>query len=86
MTQFPAWGRGAHSSVLPWRIPRTEEPGRFWSMRSQRVGHSLATNTFTSLSLIITEIEAFLGFLAPELLTHVSFLAFGFSFGILMFL
>ena len=27
----------AHSSILAWRIPWTEEPGRPWSMRSQRV-------------------------------------------------
>ena len=24
----------AHSSVLAWRIPRTEEPGELWSMGS----------------------------------------------------
>ena len=29
-----------HSSILAWRIPRTEEPGGLQSMRSQRVGHS----------------------------------------------
>ena len=28
-----------HSSILAWRIPWTEEPGRLQSMRSQRVGH-----------------------------------------------
>ena len=28
-----------HSSILAWRIPRTEEHGRLQSMRSQRVGH-----------------------------------------------
>ena len=28
-----------HSSILAWRIPRTEEPGRLQSMGSQRVGH-----------------------------------------------
>ena len=27
-----------HSSVLAWRIPRTEEPGGLQSMGSQRVG------------------------------------------------
>ena len=26
-----------HSSILSWRIPWTEEPGRLWSMGSQRV-------------------------------------------------
>ena len=29
-----------HSSILPWRIPWTEEPGRLQSMGSQRVGHN----------------------------------------------
>ena len=28
-----------HSSVLAWRIPGTEEPGRLPSMGSRRVGH-----------------------------------------------
>ena len=28
-----------HSSILAWRIPCTEEPGRLRSIRSQRVGH-----------------------------------------------
>ena len=28
-----------HSSVLAWRIPRTEEPGGLQSMGSQRAGH-----------------------------------------------
>ena len=28
-----------HSSILAWRIPRTEEPGGLQSMGSQTVGH-----------------------------------------------
>ena len=28
-----------HSSILAWRIPWTEEPGRLQSLGSQRVGH-----------------------------------------------
>ena len=28
-----------HSSILAWKIPRTEEPGRLQSMGSQRVEH-----------------------------------------------
>ena len=28
-----------HASVLAWRIPWTEEPGKLQSMGSQRVGH-----------------------------------------------
>ena len=29
-----------HSSILAWRVPWTEEPGRLQSMRSHRVGHN----------------------------------------------
>ena len=29
-----------HSSILAWRIPRTEEPGRLRSTVSQRVSHN----------------------------------------------
>ena len=36
-----------HSSILAWRIPWMEEPGGLQTMRSQRVGHNLATNTET---------------------------------------
>ena len=29
----------SHSSILAWKIPRTEEPGRLQPMGSQRVRH-----------------------------------------------
>ena len=32
-----------HSSILAWKIPWTEEPGRLQSMGSQRVGHDWVT-------------------------------------------
>ena len=32
-------GMATHSSILAWRIPWTDEPGRLQSMGSQRVGH-----------------------------------------------
>jgi len=32
-------GMATHSSILAWRIPRTEEPGRLRFMESQRVSH-----------------------------------------------
>ena len=35
----PGGGHGNHSSILAWRIPWTEEPGRLQSMGSQRTGH-----------------------------------------------
>ena len=47
----------SHSSILAWRIPRTEEPGRLKSMLSQRAGHNWATehmctHTFSSVQLL----------------------------------
>ena len=31
-----------HSSILSWRIPWTEEPGRLQSIESRRIGHNEA--------------------------------------------
>ena len=39
-----------HSSILAWRIPWTEEPGRLQSMWSQRVGHDWATSLWRVLT------------------------------------
>ena len=36
-------GMAIHSSILVWRIPWTEEPGRLQSMGLQRVRHDWAT-------------------------------------------
>ena len=36
-----------HSSILAWRIPWSEEPGRLQSKGSQVVGHDRATHIFT---------------------------------------
>ena len=36
-----------HSSILAWRIPWTEGPGRLQSIWLQKVGHNWVTNTFT---------------------------------------
>ena len=33
-------GEGNGNSILAWRIPWTEEPGRLQSMRLERVGHN----------------------------------------------
>ena len=33
-------GMATHSSILVWKIPWTEEPGRLQSTGSQRVRHS----------------------------------------------
>ena len=42
-----------HSSILAWKIPWTEEPGRLQSTGSQRVGHDWVT----SLSLFTFHIK-----------------------------
>ena len=45
----PEKAMAPHSSILAWKIPWTEEPGRLQSMRSQRVGHDWVTSLhFTS--------------------------------------
>ena len=36
-------GMATHSSVLAWKIPWTEEPGRLQSIRLQRVRHDKGT-------------------------------------------
>ena len=33
-------GVSTHSSILTWKIPWAEEPGRLQSMGSQRTGHN----------------------------------------------
>ena len=33
-----------HSSILPWEIPWTEEPGGLWSMGLQKSGTQLGNN------------------------------------------
>ena len=40
-------GMATHSSILAWRIPWTEEPGRLQSVGSKTVGHNWATNACT---------------------------------------
>ena len=39
LVQFLEKEMATHSSVLAWRIPWTEKPGRLKSMESHRVGH-----------------------------------------------
>ena len=40
-------GTETHSSILAWRIPWAEEPGKLQSMGLKRVGHDWVTLTFT---------------------------------------
>ena len=40
----------AHSSILAWEIPWTEEPDGLWSMGSQRVGHDCTEHIYITSS------------------------------------
>ena len=42
-----------HPSILAWRIPRTEEPGRLQSIGLQRFGYDCTTNIFTFIYIYI---------------------------------
>ena len=47
-----------HSSILVWKIPWTEQPGRLQSMGSQGVGQDLVTKQ----QQIITKVPEDLGY------------------------
>ena len=40
----------AHSRILDWEIPWTEEPDGLWSMGSQRVGHDCTEHIYITSS------------------------------------
>ena len=42
-------GMALHSSILAWRIPWIEDPGRLQSTGSQTVGHDLVTKQQQSI-------------------------------------
>ena len=44
-----------HSSILAWKIPWTEDPGRPQSMGSPRVGHDLATELKITSAMILKD-------------------------------
>ena len=44
----------SHSSILPWEIPWTEEPGEVQTMGSQRVRRNLTAATITMFMVIFT--------------------------------
>ena len=60
-------GKATHCSILAWKIPRTEKPGRLQSMGSQRVGHDLVTkppvNCHENYSFISHELHCKYAFL-----------------------
>ena len=49
VSSIPGWqdpleeGMTTHSSILTWKIPRTEELGGLWSMGSQKLDMTKAT-------------------------------------------
>ena len=43
-----------HSSILDWRIPWTEEPGRLQPMGSRRVRHDLVTEPQQQQTVLFT--------------------------------
>ena len=47
-----------HSSVLAWRIPGTEEPGRLLSMGSHRVGHDRSNLAAVCSKLLVCSKQA----------------------------
>ena len=49
-------GKATHSSILAWRIPRTEEPGRLWFMGLQRVRHDNSSLKGVEMHRIMLEI------------------------------
>ena len=51
----PGEGMATHSSTLAWRTPWKEEPGGLLSMRSQTVGHDLATEQQQQLLVRLTQ-------------------------------
>ena len=58
-------GTATHSSILAWRIPWTEEPGRLQSMGSQRIGHdwsNLACTHTLPIEILVQKKQKRLGF------------------------
>ena len=53
------WRMATYSSILSWKIPWTEEPGRLQFMGLQRIGHDLATECMH------THTHTYTGLVAP---------------------
>ena len=46
-----------HSSLLAWRIPGTEEPGRLPSVGSHRVGHDRSNLAAAAEAVMMLEVQ-----------------------------
>ena len=55
-----------YSSILAWKIPRTEEPGRLQSIGSQRMRHDRVTEQSTHETLSKKSRTAHLGRIGGE--------------------
>ena len=53
-------GMAIHSSILAWKIPLTEVPGRLQSMGLQRVGHNWVANVHTHTPNTLNNVDTFL--------------------------
>ena len=53
-------GMATHSSILAWRMPRTEEPGRLQSVVSQRVRHGWTTKHIYGYVRVLVEVYGLL--------------------------
>ena len=62
----PGGGNGnPHSSILAWKIPWTEEPGRLQSMGLQKVRHDQVTFTLQAVQKQISGQISLLGVVGP---------------------
>ena len=52
-----------HSSIIAWKIPWTEKPGRLQAMGSQGVGHDRATSLHFTLPFLTSLISFLLNLL-----------------------
>ena len=52
-------GMATHSSILAWRIPWTEEPGRLQSIRLQRVRHNRVFHYIHTLTFSVSNTMLF---------------------------
>ena len=52
-------GMATHSSILAWRIPWTEQPGRLQFMGSQRVRHDWAAFTLSKSIPLLRDTQKF---------------------------
>ena len=65
-------GMATHFSVLAWRIPWTEEPGRLQSIGLQRVGHKWSNLAHMHLLYICKQFEFLFLYLPFYILVHFS--------------